>query len=95
MSEWLMSPHEHELKETLLRDDRFLSLRLQSGTKTEPLIGKALRELHMPEGALVALIRRRGQSIVPRGNTVLREGDRLTIIGQPEGLSELAERFGG
>ncbi len=95
MSEWLTSPHEHELKETLLRDDRFLSLRLQSGTKTEPLIGEALRELHMPEGALVALIRRRGQSIVPRGNTVLREGDRLTIIGQPEGLSELAERFGG
>jgi hypothetical protein len=84
MSEWLMSPHEHELKETLLRDDRFLSLRLQSGTKTEPLIGESLRELHMPEGALVALIRRRGQSIVPRDAFIAAVSPLLTRPDEPD-----------
>ena len=54
-----------------------------------------LRASHqgMPEGSLVALIRRRGETLVPRGRTVLHEWDRLTIIGEPLGLKELAERY--
>ncbi len=48
----------------------------------------------MPEGSLVALIRRQGEVLVPRGRTVLQEGDRLTIIGEPMGLATLAERYG-
>lgn len=91
--EWVRCHHEQELKEALLRDDRFLSLRVRRGGKTEQLIGRALRDLEMPEGSLVALIRREGRSIVPRGHTVLREGDRLTIIGEPDGLAALAERY--
>jgi Trk K+ transport system NAD-binding subunit len=31
--------------------------------------------------------------LVPQGRTVLREGDRLTIIGSPGGLKLLNERF--
>ncbi|NIM51629.1 MAG: amino acid permease [Gemmatimonadales bacterium] len=94
MSEWLRSRDEQELKETLLRDDRFLSLKLKSGTKAEALIGHSLNELNLPPGSLVALIRRYGETIVPRGRTVLREGDRLTVIGEPEGLRKLAEQYG-
>ncbi len=94
VSEWQACRDEQELKETLLRDDRFLSLTLEVGTPGEALIGKALRELTMPPGSLVALIRRYGSTIVPRGQTVLREGDRLTIIGEPEGLNQLEERYG-
>lgn len=93
MQEWLRDKDEQELKETLLRDDRFLSLCLVAGTKSEALIGHALREIHMPEGSLVALIRRDGVNIVPRGHTVLRQGDRLTIIGEPAGLRDLASRY--
>ena len=94
VSEWQTCRDEQELKEILLRDDRFLSLRLEVGTLGEALIGKALRELTLPPGCLVALIRRYGSTIVPRGQTVLREGDRLTIIGEPEGLNQLEERYG-
>jgi basic amino acid/polyamine antiporter, APA family len=93
INEWLEGRDDQELKETLLRDDRFLALKLRSGTKAEVMIGKALRELSMPEGSLVALIRRYGVTVVPRGRTVLREGDRLTIIGDPVGLRELAHRY--
>ncbi len=94
MPEWLANEDEQDLKETLLRDDRFLSLQVRSGARSEVLIGKALCELQMPEGALVALIRRRGVSIVPRGQTVLMDNDRLTIIGEPAGVVQLAERYG-
>jgi mannitol/fructose-specific phosphotransferase system IIA component (Ntr-type) len=94
MEEWLANRDEQELKETLLRDDRFLALKLRTGTKSEAMIGHALRELGMPEGSLVALIRRYGVTMVPRGRTVLREGDRLTIIGEPAGLQKLDEEYG-
>jgi amino acid transporter/mannitol/fructose-specific phosphotransferase system IIA component (Ntr-type) len=94
MPEWLEGRHEQELKETLLRDDRFLSLRLWPGTRTETLIGKPLSALDLPPGCLIALIRRYGEMLVPQGRTVLREGDRLTIIGAPAGLRLLSERYG-
>lgn len=95
MQEWMSDRDDQELKETLLRDDRFLSLHLRSGTSSEQLIGKALNELRLPEGSLVALIRRYGETVVPRGRTILREGDRLTIIGAPTGLREIQSQFGG
>lgn len=94
LSRWLASRHEQDLKETLLRDERFLSLRVAAGTASEPLMGLALRDIRLPEGSLVALIRRGGQSIVPRGSTVLLDGDRLTVIGEPEGLRAIAQQYG-
>jgi len=94
MREWLDGADEQDLKEVLLRDDRFLSLMVEADQPSGVLIGHALRELDMPEGCLVALIRRYGVTVVPRGRTVLREADRLTIIGEPNGLAELKRRYG-
>jgi amino acid transporter len=94
MEEWLEDRDEQSLKETLLRDDRFMSLDLIAGAKSESIVGRALSELRLPEGTLIALIRRYGETIVPRGRTVLREGDRLTIIGSPTGLREVMARYG-
>jgi Trk K+ transport system NAD-binding subunit len=47
----------------------------------------------MPEDCLVAVIRRRGETIVPRGLTVLLEGDRLTIIGDAQGIEQLNNKY--
>lgn len=94
LHEWMECEDEQELKEALLRDDRYLAIKLESHAPTAELIGKALKDWKMPEGTLVALIRRFGVTVVPRGRTVLREGDRLTIIGEPVGLGQLAERYG-
>ncbi len=94
ITHWLAGRGEQDLKETLLRDDRFLAVHIQRGTDRAQLIGLALRDLRMPKGSLVALVRRvDGHTIVPRGSTVLRDGDQLTIIGEPRGLKELAGRF--
>ncbi|MHC4909068.1 MAG: amino acid permease, partial [Planctomycetota bacterium] len=93
MLEWMQAPGEQELKEVLLRDDRFLSLYVSQDSTSHELVGRSLRELDMPEGSLVALIWRGGESIIPRGATVLENGDRLTIIGEPDGLEQFAARF--
>ena len=93
-SDWAAARHEQELKETLLRDDRFLSLKLRPHRPAAALIGRALNEVELPAGCLIALIRRHGEMLVPQGRTVLREGDRLTIIGSPIGLRQVGERFG-
>ncbi len=98
LPEWLSGGDEQDLKETLLRDDRFhrfLSIRLDPETPVNAWIGKSLQELDLPDGLLVVLIRRRGRSIVPQWRTVLRSGDRLTILGEPGGLAELSDRLGG
>ena len=93
MRHWLAAQNEQEMKEVLLRDDRFLSLILGTENKTASLIGKAIYDLHLPEGSLIALIHRAGNMIIPGGQTVLQEGDRLTIIGYPEGIERLYQEF--
>ena len=80
-AEWTGAEDEQQLKETLLRNDHYLSLHLSVNSKAAPLIGRTLRELQIPEGCLIALIRRGDFTFVPRAGTVIGEGDRLTIIG--------------
>jgi len=94
LRDWLAAADEQELKETLLRDDRYLSVRLEHGGMADKWIGRALHELDIPAGLLVALIRRGGRSIIPQWRTVLRDGDRLTILGDPAELAKLAGELG-
>jgi amino acid transporter/mannitol/fructose-specific phosphotransferase system IIA component (Ntr-type) len=93
MAKWLSASTNQELKEILLREDRFMALRLEVGTSTEPLIGAPIRSLLFPEDCLVAMIHRRGHMVVPRGSTVLEEHDQLTIIGDEQGIVSLKEQF--
>ncbi|MHC5006427.1 MAG: amino acid permease [Planctomycetota bacterium] len=94
IASWLEAGDEQRLKEIMLRSDRYASLPVTRGTATEPLIGRPLRETGFPEGCLVAIIRRQGETIVPRGSTVVLEGDWLTIIGSTRGIGELRQRYG-
>jgi APA family basic amino acid/polyamine antiporter len=90
---WNAATNEQELKELLLRDDRYLSLLLKADSKTASLIGQEIKNLKLPEGTLIALIHRSGEIIVPLGDTVLNEFDRLTIVSYPEGIQELYRRY--
>ena len=56
------------------------------------LVNQPLRELELPEGVIIVLIRREGDVIYPHGNTVLQMGDRLTLMGSVEAVRELSER---
>ena len=49
-------------------------------------VGKTIMELGLPHGVIVAMVRRGGENIVPRGNVVLKQGD--TLILGAEGLKD-------
>ncbi|MDX1547380.1 MAG: amino acid permease [Rhodothermales bacterium] len=93
LKQWLNAEDEQELKEALLRHDRYLSLVLSPDDATAEFVGRALKDLRLPPGNLIALIHRDGQIIVPGGSTRLEAGDRITIIGEPEGIQRIYERY--
>ena len=93
-AEWENAEDELEIKESLLHDTRFLSLCLNKNKNSEKLIGKAIKEINIPGECLIALIRRGGKIVVPKGYTILEEGDRLTIIGEPKCMLKLEELYG-
>jgi len=92
--EWEGARDEQALKEVLLRDERFVTLKISKQAATADFVGRALREIQMPEDTLLTVVRRHGDAFVPRGSTVLQEGDRVTVIGTPRRIRELYERYG-
>lgn len=93
MRRWRDAEGEHELKEALLRREWFVTVEVTPGGPARGLDGQCIRDIDWPPNALVALVRREGHAIFPRGRTRLREGDRLTVIGPPDELEELFERY--
>lgn len=90
---WLQADGEHELKEALLRHEWFVTVEIGAEGATRGLDGRRIRDVDWPANTLVALVRRNDHAIFPRGGTRLRRGDRLTIIGPPEEVEELFDRY--
>lgn len=57
------------------------------------VIGQRLADLS-PRRWLVGAVYRDGELIVPHGDTVIEEGDRVLVIGEPEILSSIATHIG-
>ena len=94
LAQWLAVEGEQQLRETLLAHDRFLSLRVDDrDPRTARFVNLSVREIQIPDGCLVAVVRREEETIVPGGGTVLRDGDELTIIGETRALERLKERY--
>jgi Kef-type K+ transport system membrane component KefB/Trk K+ transport system NAD-binding subunit len=53
------------------------------------LIGARVRDLRLPGDCLLLSIRRAGELLIPRGNTRLAYGDRLTILGDLDDVEDL------
>ncbi|MFV2007991.1 MAG: amino acid permease [Longimicrobiales bacterium] len=94
MPEWLGAESNEQLKEALFQRERIFVMTLGSDQQGSDLIGSKLSEVSLPDGTLIAMIRRGDDLIVPRGDTVLLDGDRVTVIGQAEGIRALRERYG-
>ena len=93
MDEWRAAETEQDLKEVLLHNDRYLALTVDGDGPTAPLVGRPLRDVRLPGGVLVALVHRDGEIAVPSGSTVLRAGDRLTVLGDPAGIRQLETAY--
>ena len=93
MDNWLNARNEQELKELLLRDDHYISLHITKKAKTAELLNITISNLNFPKDCLIAMIHREGRFIIPHGDVILKENDRLTIIGYPESISQLYSKY--
>jgi chloride channel protein, CIC family len=53
--------------------------------------GRAVRDLHLPEHVIITAIRRNGETIIPRGSTILHGEDHLTLLAIPEQVPQIEE----
>jgi CIC family chloride channel protein len=53
-------------------------------THASPLVGHPLASRRLPDGTLVVAIARHGETIVPRGDTVLLAGDHISVLTSPD-----------
>jgi Trk K+ transport system NAD-binding subunit len=58
------------------------------------LYGELLRNVRLPGNALVMGLRRRGEVLVPRGDTRLRKDDLLMLVGPLESLRKAVVHLG-
>ena len=94
MPEWLEAEGQTQLKEALFRNERLLVFTLDGAGPRAELIGAEIRTVPLPDGALLAMIRRDAEMIIPDGSTVLAAGDRVTFLGKPDAIAALRTRFG-
>jgi CIC family chloride channel protein len=90
----LADEHEKLLQRTdaLPPQSRFESVHAEMQISPEhDLCGRAVRDVTLPEHALIALLRRGERVVVPRGFTKIEPGDVLTLITTREHEQELIE----
>ncbi len=86
---WVHAEGEVELREILLRDERFIRITLSPENETNQFIGQMIKDIRLPGQSLITIIHRKGNIEIPHGITVLQEGDELSIIGNKEDIKSL------
>lgn len=92
---WIKAEAAEEIREVLLRDERFIRFTLSSEDATAELIGKMIKDLKLPGQSLITVIRRNNKIKIPHGRTVLEEGDELSVIGEVEDIEKLEDFIAG
>ncbi len=59
------------------------------------LCGKTLKDIKFPSGSLVAAVSRGSKHIIPDGNFVFKEKDRIVTFSAKEASTDLSEMFSG
>jgi cell volume regulation protein A len=54
-----------------------------------PVVGKRILELKLPREALVLLLGRRDEFLVPRGGTVLEAGDTMLVLADKQARAKV------
>jgi K+/H+ antiporter YhaU regulatory subunit KhtT len=57
------------------------------------VVDKLLKEILLPKEALVSAIKREEEVIIPDGNTLLKAGDQVIVIGKKDDVEKVVKRF--
>lgn len=83
--------HRRELLRGAVREDvRYLDYRVRPGS---PADGRTLREIPLTEDAVIVSVRHDGHTVIPRGHTLLEEGDRVTVIATATAVESVRRLF--
>ncbi|MDR9387690.1 MAG: amino acid permease [Balneolaceae bacterium] len=94
LGHWDKADDETDLREILLRDERFVNLIIGETEASNAVIGKKLRDIRFPGQSLVAVIRRQGIVTIPHGDTELMKGDEVSIIGELSDIEAIRKQYG-
>ncbi|MFW5762164.1 MAG: amino acid permease [Cyclobacteriaceae bacterium] len=82
-----------EIKEFLLQNERFVSIKLLKGTPQAAMAGHQLKDIQLPKDVLVALVERNNKTFTPNGSTTLMIDDVMTILGEAKSISKLYKEY--
>ena len=88
---WKSASNESELREILLRDERFINVRVTEKGKLSSFIGEKVKNLELPGESLITILKRDGNIKIPHGDTIIQAGDELSIIGETEDIEQIRE----
>jgi CBS domain-containing protein len=78
------------LRPAVDEDVRYLDYQVRRASAAS---GSTLRDLPLTEDAVVVAVRRDGHTLIPRGNTSLMEGDRVTVIAAGPSVESVRALF--
>jgi trk system potassium uptake protein TrkA len=85
----------HVLSVTTLREEEAEAIELVA-TPGAKFLGKKLKDVHLPRGAIVgAIVRPSGKVIIPRGDAIIQAGDRVIFFCLENLVPELESAFIG
>ncbi|MBE3142393.1 MAG: TrkA C-terminal domain-containing protein, partial [Planctomycetes bacterium] len=75
----------HRLKDGITGNADVEEIRIESGATCD---GRQVKDVSWPEHFVIASLRRDTQVLIPKGDTVLCEGDILTVVGEVATIHE-------
>lgn len=84
-----------EITNLISLDEGKLSIFEMKITESSPVIGKALSEINIPNSAIVGCIIRKGEAVIPRGDTQICFDDKLIILSLPAEQGKLFNILSG
>ncbi|TGC07030.1 Trk system potassium transporter TrkA [Methanolobus halotolerans] len=64
-----------------------------TASKRSKIVGKPLKNIKFPSGAIISMVVHKGNTVVPRGNYVIEEGDRVVVFALQSANAEVERLF--
>jgi trk system potassium uptake protein TrkA len=64
-----------------------------TASKKSKIVGKPLKDVRFPKGSIVSIVVRDGNTVVPRGEYVIEEGDKVVIFALQSAGTEVEKLF--
>lgn len=71
-------------------DAEAIEFKVHAGSK---ITGRALRDLHFPDGGIVGTVLRGDEIITPKGTTVIEADDEVIVFALPDAISDIEKLF--